>query len=287
MFVSNKLKSMFIALTVFMFVVSCTKPAQETDSTEKVEKAAEVEKTTDVKSEEVTYTANGVTFKGYLVYDNSIEGKRPGVLVVHEWWGLNDYARERANMLAELGYTALALDMYGEAKQAANPDEAGKLSGMVMSDLDDAQARFQAAEELLRNQTTVDPQHIAAIGYCFGGAVVLNMALRGVDLDGVASFHGILPTTSTAKPGDVKAAVLVFHGGEDQFVTIEQVDMFKEVMKNANANSEVIVYPNAKHSFTVAQADDFAKKFNIPLGYSAEADKDSWDKTQEFFKKIF
>ncbi|MBI2486975.1 MAG: dienelactone hydrolase family protein [Deltaproteobacteria bacterium] len=247
----------------------------------------EVVKTPDIKYEEVTYTSNEVTFKGYLAYDNNIEGKRPGVLVVHEWWGLNDHARQRANMLAELGYTALAVDMYGEAKQAANPDEAGKMSGMVMGNLDDAQARFEAALELLKNQKTVDPQHIAAIGYCFGGAVVLNLALRGVDLDGVASFHGILPTTAPAKPAEVKANVLVFHGADDQFVSKEQIEQFKQVMKNANANFDVITYPNAKHSFTVPEADANAKKFNIPLGYNAEADKDSWEKLQEFFKKIF
>jgi len=287
MFISDKIKSIFITLTLLIFVGSCVKPEEETKTTETGEKAAEAVKTPNIKGEEVTYTSNGVTFKGYLVYDESIEGKRPGVLVVHEWWGLNDYARRRTNMLAELGYTALALDMYGEAKQAANPDEAGKMSGMVMGNLDDAQARFEAAKQLLSNQQTVDPEHIAAIGYCFGGAVVLNMALRGVDLDGVASFHGILPTTAPATPAEVKANVLVFHGADDQFVSKEQVDQFKDVMKNANANSEVIVYPNAKHSFTVAEADEKAKEFGIPLGYNADADKDSWEKLQGFFKKIF
>lgn len=287
MFISDKIKSMVIALTLLIFVVSCTKPAEETNPTETSEKAAEVVKTPDIKSEEVTYTSNGVTFKGYLVHDNSIEGKRPGVLVVHEWWGLNDYARKRANMLAELGYTALALDMYGDAKQAANPDEAGKMSGMVMGNLDEAQARFEAAKLLLSNQQTVDPEHIAAIGYCFGGAVVLNMALRGVDLDGVASFHGILPTTAPAVPAEVKADVIAFHGDADQFVSAEQVEQFKQLMKNAHANFEVITYPNAKHSFTVPEADAKAKEFNIPLGYNEEADKDSWVKLQDFFKKIF
>jgi dienelactone hydrolase len=272
---------MLFTLTLLILVISGSALAAESSKTETTGMKA------DMKGEEVTYTSNGVTFKGYLAYDNNIEGKRPGVLVVHEWWGLNDYARQRANMLAELGYTALAVDMYGDAKQAANPDEAGKMSGMVMGNLDDAQARFEAALELLKNQKTVDPQHIAAIGYCFGGAVVLNMALRGVDLDGVASFHGILPTTAPAKPAEVKANVLVFHGADDQFVNKEQLEQFKLVMKNANANFDVITYPNAKHSFTVPEADANAKKFNIPLGYNAEADKDSWEKLQDFFKKIF
>lgn len=240
-----------------------------------------------IQGKEVEYSANGATLKGYLVYDDSIKGKRPGVLVVHEWWGLNDYARKRARMLAKMGYTAFALDMYGEAKQASNTEEAGKLSGMVMGNLDDAQARFDAALELLRNQKTTDPKRIAAIGYCFGGGIVLNMALRGVDLDGVASFHGMLPTSAPAKSGEVKAAVLVLHGEDDQFVKPEQVEKFKELMKNEKADFEVITYPNAKHGFTVPEADANAKKFNIPLGYNAEADKKSWAKLQEFLKRIF
>lgn len=272
MYVSNKLRSMLFKLTLLILVIPGSVLAGE--------KA-------DIKGEEVTYTSNGATFKGYIAYDNNIKGKRPGVLVVHEWWGLNDYARKRANMLAELGYTALAVDMYGDAKQAANPDEAGKMSGMVMGNLDDAQARFEAALELLKKQQTVDPQRIAAIGYCFGGGVVLNMALRGVDLDGVASFHGILPTTPSAKPAEVEAIVLVFHGSDDQFVSKEQVEQFKQVMKNANANYDLVIFPNAKHSFTVPEADAYAKKFNVPLGYNAEADKSSWEKLKDFFNKIF
>lgn len=242
-----------------------------------------------IQGKEVEYSANGVKLKGYLVYDDSIKGKRPGVLVVHEWWGLNDYARRRARMLAELGYTAFALDMYGNAKQAKNPEEAGKLSSMVMGNLDDAQARFEAALELLRNQETVDPKRIAAIGYCFGGGVVLNMALRGVDLDGVVSFHGLLPTTAPAPatPGNLKAAILVFQGGDDQFVKPEQVEKFKELMKSEKADFEIVTYPNAKHSFTVPEADAYAKKFKIPLGYNAEADKKSWAKMQEFLKRVF
>ncbi|HWP94000.1 MAG TPA: dienelactone hydrolase family protein [Thermodesulfobacteriota bacterium] len=295
------LKQVFVLAIILGFAVSaCQKveeKVEEAEKTEKAEKAPEVveeevvteeaPKGPNIVGEEVEYSSNGTTLKGYLVYDKNIEGKRPGVLVVHEWWGLNDYARKRATMLAELGYTALAVDMYGDAKQAANPDEAGKLSGMVMSKMEDAQARFEAALNLLKGQETVDPERVAAIGYCFGGAVVLNMALRGVDLDGVASFHGILPTSSDAKPGEVKADVIVFHGGADQFLTNEQVEQFKGLMENLNVDYEVIVYPDAKHSFTVVEADSFAEKFDIPLGYNEEADKDSWERMKAFFKKIF
>ncbi len=240
----------------------------------------------DIKGEEVEYSDNGTTLKGYLAYDDSIKGKRPGVLVVHEWWGHNDYARKRANMLAELGYTALAVDMYGDGQQADHPEKAGELSGNVMKNPDNAQKRFEAAMDLLKKQNTVDPERIAAIGYCFGGAVVLTMALRGVDLDGVASFHGILPTTAPDN-ANAKAKIIVFHGGSDPFVKDEDLQKFKELMKNTNADYEVIVYPEAKHSFTNPNADESGKKFDLPLEYNADADKKSWAKTQEFLKKIF
>jgi len=176
----------------------------------------------DIKGEEVEYSDNGTTLKGYLAYDDSIKGKRPGVLVVHEWWGHNDYARKRANMLAELGYTALAVDMYGDGQQADHPEKAGELSGNVMKNPDNAQKRFEAGMDFLKKQNTVDPERIAAIGYCFGGAVVLTMALRGVDLDGVASFHGILPTTAPDN-ANAKANIIVFHGGSDPFVKDEDL----------------------------------------------------------------
>lgn len=240
----------------------------------------------EIKGEEVKYKSDGTTFNGYLAYDDSIEGKRPGILVVHEWWGHNEYARKRADMLAGLGYTALAVDMYGDGKTADHPDKAGELSGKVMSNLDDAEKRFQAALTLLKEQKTVDPDHIAAIGYCFGGAVVLNMALRGVDLDGVASFHGILPT-SAPENADVKADIIVFHGGDDPFVDQEQLDAFKKVMEYTKASYDLVIYPGVKHSFTNPSADEKGKQFNLPLEYNEQADKDSWEKSQAFLKKIF
>ena len=240
-----------------------------------------------IVGEEVQYTSNGTTFKGYLAYDDSITGRRPGVLVVHEWWGHNEYARKRANMLAEMGYTALAVDMYGDGKQASHPEDASKFSGEVMSNLDIAQKRFEAAMNLLQSQDTTDPKRIAAIGYCFGGAIVLNMARRGVDMDGVISYHGSLPTNDPPKSGEVKAKVLIFHGGDDKFITEEQIKTFTDQMKNANSDITFITYPGAIHSFTNPDADNYAKKFNIPLAYNAEADKQSWDKTQEFLNTIF
>ncbi len=235
----------------------------------------------------VKYNAQGVVMKGYLAYDEKIKGKRPGVLVVHEWWGLNDYARKRARMLAELGYTSLAVDMYGDGKVAAHPSDAGRFSSETMKNFDMAKARFLAAMDTLKKQPTVDPSRIAAIGYCFGGGVVLNMARQGVDLRGVASFHGSLTAVKPAEPGAVKAKILVLHGADDKFVKAEQIENFKEEMKAAGADFRFISYPGAIHSFTNPDADELGRKFNIPIGYNREADRRSWEELKTFMKKIF
>lgn len=241
----------------------------------------------DIEGKEVSYRATGVEMKGYLAYDKGVTGKRPGVLVVHEWWGHNEYARKRARMLAEMGYTALAVDMYGEGKQATHPDDAGKFSSELMKNFDTAKARFIAAMDFLKEQPTVDPGRIAAIGYCFGGGIVLNMARQGVDLKGVASFHGSLAAIKPAQQGAVKAKILVLHGADDKFVTPEQIEAFKQEMKNAGADFQFIEYPGAIHSFTNPDADEYARKFNLPLGYNAEADKKSWEELRKFLEKIF
>lgn len=240
-----------------------------------------------IVAKEVDYTVNGTVMKGYLAYDDKIKGARPGVLVVHEWWGLNDYARKRARMLAELGYTALALDMYGDGKQAHHPDDANKFSSEVMKNQDMAKARFKAGYELLAKQKTVDPQRIAAIGYCFGGAVVLEMARSGADLKGVVSFHGNLGTANPAGKGAVKAKLLVLTGADDPFVPAEQVAQFKKEMDAAGADYKLIAYPGAKHSFTNPDADKFGKQFNLPLEYNKAADEASWKEMQDFFKQLF
>jgi dienelactone hydrolase len=240
-----------------------------------------------VEGKDVQYSAGGVVLKGYLAYDKSVKGKRPGVLVVHEWWGLNDYARKRANMLAEMGYVALAVDMYGDGKQATHPDDAGKFSSELMKNFDMAKTRFGAAMDFLKKQPSVDPDRIAAIGYCFGGGVVLNMARQGVDLKGAASFHGSLAAVKPASPGSVKAKVLVLHGADDKFTTPEQIETFKQEMKDAGADFRFIAYPGAVHSFTNPDADNLGKKFNLPLAYNAEADKKSWDELKKFLAAIF
>jgi dienelactone hydrolase len=235
----------------------------------------------------VEYNAQDVLMKGYLAYQESIKEKQPGVLVVHEWWGLNDYALKRARMLAELGYTALALDLYGDGKQAMHPDEAGKFSSELMKNFDLAKARFMAAMDFLKQQPTVDPTRIAAIGYCFGGGVVLNMARQGVDLKGVASFHGGLAAVQPAQPGMVKAKILVLNGADDKFIPPEQIEAFKQEMKTAGADFQFISYPDAVHSFTNPEATALGKKFNLPLAYNADADQKSWAELKDFLNKIF
>ena len=240
-----------------------------------------------IEGKEVQYTADGVVMKGYLAYDSNIRCKRPGVIVVHEWWGHNEYVRKRARMLAEMGYTALAVDMYGDGKQAMHPDDAGKFSSELMKNFDTAKTRFTAALEFLEKQPSVDPAKIAAIGYCFGGGIVLNMARQGVDLRGVASFHGGLAAVKPAMPGAVKAKILVLHGNDDKFVTPRQIEAFNQEMKSSGADFRFIAYPGAVHSFTNPDADELGKKFNLPLAYNAEADKKSWEELRKFLRAIF
>jgi dienelactone hydrolase len=240
-----------------------------------------------LKQEEVSYKSGDTEMKGYLVYDDKFSGKRPGVLVVHEWWGHNEHARNRARMLAEAGYTALAVDMYGDGKTADHPDDAGKFAGAVKQNMAAAKARFEAALKLLKEQPSVDPKRTAAIGYCFGGGIVLEMARMGVDLDAVVSFHGSLGTANPAKQGQIKARILVANGENDPFVKPEQIEAFMKEMDAAGASYKFINYPGAMHSFTNPGADANGKKFNLPLAYNEAADKASWQEMLDLFHEVF
>ena len=248
--------------------------------------AAVVSAAPKIKGETVDYKAGGMTMKGYLAYDENIKGKRPGVLVVHEWWGLNEYSRKRARMLAELGYTALAVDMYGEGKTATHPDDAIKFSSETMKNFPVAKERFEAAMKFLKKQRTVDPARIAAIGFCFGGGVVLNMARQGEDLKAVASFHGSLAAVKPAQAGKVKAKIRVYNGEADKFTSQQTIDAFMQEMRDANVDFQFINYPGAVHAFTNPEADELGKKFNLPLAYNAEADKRSWEDMTNFFADV-
>ena len=238
-------------------------------------------------TEEFSYSDGEINMVGYYASDIKVKGKRPAVIVVHEWWGHNDYAKKRARMLAKLGYRALALDMYGDGKTAAHPKDAGKFSGEVKKNMAVAEKRFMAAYNYLQKQEGVDKDKISAIGYCFGGGIVLEMARRGVDLDGVVSFHGSLGTKDVAKKGNVKAKVLVLNGAADPFVKAESIEGFKKEMEAANVDYKFINYPGAKHAFTNPDADKFGAKFKIPLEYQKEADKKSWSEMKKFFNNIY
>ena len=190
-------------------------------------------------------------------------------------------------MLARQGYVALAVDMFGDGKTAQHPEDAGKFAGEAMKNKAVGEARFNAALDYVKQLPNVDPERIAAIGYCFGGGVVLHMARQGADLKGVVSFHGSLATDSPAGPGRVKAQVLVFNGDEDKMIPPEQVAAFKEEMNKAGAPYRYVGYPGVMHSFTNPDADSYAKKFNRPLAYNKKADQNSWEETKKFLQKIF
>ena len=241
----------------------------------------------NIHTETVSYPANGTTLKGYLAYDAGSDAKRPGVLVVHEWWGLNDYIRRRARMLADLGYTALAVDMYGEGQTADNPDEAGRLMNTVLQDMRQGKTRLEAGYGLLKGQSTTDAAHVAAIGYCFGGAMVLHAARIGMDLDGVVSFHGSLGSAHKPAPGSVRARILVCHGAADSLVPDADITAFKREMEEAGADYRFEAYKGALHGFTNPDADENGKKYGLPLAYSAETDRRSWQAMQDFFNTIF
>jgi dienelactone hydrolase len=240
----------------------------------------------DAAGKEVAYQAGTTTLKGYLAGADGAK-KRPGVLVVHEWWGNDAYARKRADMLAAAGYAALALDMYGDGMVAQHPQEAGAFSKAALENFPRSKERFEAAMNLLKSQPGVDPAKVAAIGYCFGGAVVLNMARAGEDLKGVASFHGSLFAVQPASSDTFKAKVLVATGGDDMMITPAQVETFKQEMAAAGVKPDVVVYPGAKHGFTNPEADEKGKKFNLPVAYDAKADKDSWKRLLAFLKDAF
>ncbi|MCQ8105534.1 dienelactone hydrolase family protein [Methylomonas sp. SURF-2] len=237
--------------------------------------------------ENVEYRAGDTVMKGYLAWDDAKGAKQPGVLVVHEWWGLNDYARQRARMLAELGYTALAVDMYGDGRHSEHGKDAAAFMNAVTAKAGLAQQRFEAARELLVGRPNVDAAKIAAIGYCFGGATVLNMARQGLDLAAVVSFHGNLVTETPAQPGKVKARVLVLNGAADSFVSPESIDAFKREMTGAGANYRFVDYPGVIHGFTNPDADRLGKANGLAVAYDAEADRKSWAAMRELFDEVF
>ncbi|MEM9704206.1 MAG: dienelactone hydrolase family protein [Planctomycetota bacterium] len=227
----------------------------------------------EVKTETIEYQHDGVTYQGFVAYDAAIEGPRPGVLVVHEWWGLNDYAKQRAVMLAEMGYVGFALDMYGDGKTADHPSEAAKFSGMVRENVDEWRARATAGLEQLKNRPQTDPENLAAIGYCFGGATVLQLAYAGAPVKSVVSFHGALPAATAEEAKNLSAGIMICHGAADSFVPDAQIKACLAPLEQAGADYVFTAYAGAKHGFTNPGADDRGMD---GLKYDAKADARSW-----------
>lgn len=240
----------------------------------------------ELKEEAVVYKEDSTSMDGYVVYNAALEGKRPVVMVVHEWWGNNTYPKSRAKQLAEMGYIAMAVDLYGNGTTVDNPIDAGNMAMPFYKDPSMGLRRFEAALAKIKTYPQADTSRIAAIGYCFGGAQVLNYARLGENLKGVVSFHGNLTTTPLDK-SKLKAAVLVCHGAADQFVTEQEVTQFKREMDSVKADYTFKSYANATHAFTNKNATVTGQKFNIPIAYNASADSTSWEDMKQFFSKIF
>jgi dienelactone hydrolase len=240
-----------------------------------------------VQGKDVTYSAGGTVLKGYLAYDDAVQGKRPGVLVIHEWWGQDGYARDRARALAKLGYAAFAADMYGNGMTVDHPDKARAAMKELLGDAKVLRTRFDAGLAVLKKHKTTDARHVAAVGYSMGGRTVLEMARDGVEIAGVVDFYGGLNTDNPAKPGMVKSRILVLIGADDPVVPPAMIDAFKKEMDAAKANYRIVSNPGAKHCFTNPSSDDLAAKFKLPFAYSAEADRKSWAELQTFLTRVF
>ena len=285
------MNKLIIALAT-LSLISCSESGNQPSATHTEEESAtqteeEAVAAPDIVGVDIAYKVDDISMNGYLAYDQNQTGQRPGVLIVHEWWGHNDYVRGRADMLAALGYTAFALDMYGDHKQADHPADAQKFMMEVLDNMSAGEQRFKAARALLESHTTTDASNTAAIGYCFGGGIVLHMARLGADLKGIASFHGSLATAAPAEAGSVKAKLLVAHGADDPFVPAAEFEAFKQEMSDAGADMKLIAYPGAIHAFTNPAATAMGEKYNLPLAYNETADTQSWAELESFLREVF
>ncbi|MBC7848388.1 MAG: dienelactone hydrolase family protein [Chitinophagaceae bacterium] len=271
-----------LMIASFLFIALATACNNE----EKTAEASTEATTPNYKEEAVRYLGDSANMIGWLVYDANNQAKRPAVIVVPEWWGLNDYPKKRARQLAELGYVAMAIDVYGDGKTADNPDSAQAYATPFYMNPAKAKARIDAAIAQLKTNPMVDGSNVAAIGYCFGGGVLLNTARLGTDLKGVVSFHGSLIGTPANKDL-LKTAILVCHGAADTFVPAEEITIFKKQMDSIGAKYTFKSYDSAKHAFTNPVATETGQRFNIPVAYNAAADTASWNDMKVFLGELF
>lgn len=273
----NKIDRTTYCLILFS-IIACNTSNNKTEET----KTTAQDSTVVLQEEQVNYTVGDDNMQGYIAYNESEETKKPGVLVVHEWWGLDEYTKKRVRDLAALGYVAFAVDMYGNGQIADNPDDALKLAVPNYQNPQLAKSKFDAALAKLKTFDAVDTSRIAAIGYCFGGSMVLNMARMGDDLKAVVSFHGGLKGVPANKEL-LKANILVCHGAEDKNVPQEEVQQFKKELDSIGVAYTFKEYPNATHAFTNPASTENGKKFNLPIAYNAAADAASWNDMKAFF----
>jgi dienelactone hydrolase len=237
-----------------------------------------------IHTETVDYKQGDATLEGFVAYDDAVQGPRPGILIVHQWMGLTDYEKKRAQMLAQLGYVAFCADIYGKGVLPKNTQEAGALAGKYKSDRPLLRARVNAALAALRQQALVDQKRVAAIGYCFGGTTVIELARSGAEVAGVVSFHGGLDSPAPADGKSIKCKLLVCHGADDPFETAQDMAAFENEMRTAGVDWQLIKYGGAVHSFTQPNAGHDNSK---GAAYNERADKRSWEAMTQFFAEIF
>src|SRR5450432_484834 len=234
----------------------------------------------EIRTAAIEYHDGETLLEGYLAYDDATQDVRPAVLVAPEWWGLDDYPKHRAEQLARMGYVAFVIDMYGKGKVTSDPKQAGEWATPFLSDRKSMRQRAQAGLDMLMNQKYVDKDRVAAIGYCFGGSVALELARAGTPLAGVIAFHGNVTRTENEGPDNIRAKVLICHGADDPMVPMAAVAGFEDEMKAAKADYQINVYSGAMHAFTNPKADEY---HIAGVGYNAEADKRSWMALNDFF----
>jgi dienelactone hydrolase len=239
-----------------------------------------------MREDPVTYKDGDTTLKGFVVFDEAKQGKRPGILVLHEWWGITKHVMDEARHFAGQGYTAFVADLYA-GKSADNPTDAGALMNGLMGNPALVKSRFEAARAQLASHSTVDASRLGATGYCMGGKIALDMARAGAGLKAVASFHGNLTPHAPAQPGQVKARVIAMNGADDPFVSADSIAAFRKEMDAAKVDYKFINYPGAVHAFTNPEATEKGKKYNLPLAYNAEVDRQSKAEAGKFFAEAF
>lgn len=276
-----KITLSLVLLAFILSLSSCFKKSEKVMLAEIGERAPDSAK---VETQIVEYQLNGKTYKSFAAYQNNSD-KKPVILVIPEWWGLNEYAKSRAKQLADLGYFALAVDFYGNGQSVDTPDEAAKLSGQFYGNAALAKETFDAAKKSVAKFSSADLTQTAVIGYCFGGAQALNMARQEKDLKGVVSFHGNLMTG--VKPNNSDVPYLVLNGEDDSYVPQKERDAFKKQMDSAQIDYQFINYPGAVHSFTNPNSTEIGKKYNMKVAYNKDADEKSWIAMKDFFDKIF